>query len=123
MAWMRKGLLITVALLLLLPIAAIAVLVYTPLGVSLAASQLGRLEKIGIRIEGVSGTFSGPLRVERFELTHPRVHIVAHDIFMDPQLRGLLIQTIIRCRNCAVRCTPVRHNPTFKAPIFFQHLI
>ena len=43
---------------------------------------------------GLSGTLSGPLRVERFELDHPRVHVVVHDIVIHPQLRGLLLQTM-----------------------------
>jgi translocation and assembly module TamB len=119
---MRKRLLIIVALLVLLPIGAVAVLVYTPLGVSLVANQLERLEKIGIRIEGVSGTFAGPLRVQRFELNHPRVHIVAHDIFMDPQLRGLLIQTLkgrrFSARDVEVELRAADMPPTDRPPRF-----
>ena len=119
---MRKGLLITVALLVLLPIVAIGVLAYTPLGVSLVAGQLGRLEKLGIHIDGVSGTFSGPLRVERFELTHPRVHVVANDIFINPQLRGLLIQTLkaeqFTVGDVAVEIREADMPPTDRPPRF-----
>lgn len=91
---MGKRILIGTALLLLLPIIAVCVLVYTPFGLSLVVGQLNRLERIGIHLEGVSGTIAGPLTVARFELDHPRVHIVAHDIEVDLQLRGVLLQTI-----------------------------
>ncbi len=52
------------------------------------------LERFHVKIEGVSGTLAGPLRVARFELNHPRVHVVVNDIVIEPQLRGLMIQTL-----------------------------
>src|SRR5690606_33732788 len=81
-------------ILLLLPIVVGLVLLYTPAGVSLVSSQLHRLERFGIRIDGVAGTFAGPLTVRRFELDHPRVHVVANDIHIDLQMRGLMSQTL-----------------------------
>ena len=86
--------LIFVAVLLLVPVVGVGVLVYTETGVNLIASQLWRLERFNIKIEGLSGTLSGPLRVARFELNHPRVHVISKDIVIDPQLRGLAIQTL-----------------------------
>ncbi len=91
---MRKSLLVIVALILLVPVAILAVFIYTPLGVSLVAGQLYRFEKSGILIEGLSGQFSEHVFVERFELNHPRVHVVAHDIRIEPKLRALLVQTL-----------------------------
>jgi translocation and assembly module TamB len=119
---MRKRVFILLALILLVPIATLAVLVYTPLGVSLVAGQLHRLHNKGIYIEGLSGKLSGPLSVERFELNHPRVHIVAHDIFMDPQLRGLLIQTLrgrlFTARDVEVELREADMPPTDRPPRF-----
>src|SRR5918999_1381174 len=92
---MRWRLLIAAILaLLLVPLAFIAVLLYTETGVRIAAGQLWRLERFGVHVEGVSGKFSGPLRVQRFRLEHPRVQVQVHDIVIEPQLRGLLIQTL-----------------------------
>lgn len=119
---MRKRLFILLALILLVPVATLALLIYTPLGVSLVAGQLGRLEKAGIHIEGLSGRFSGPLSVKRFELNHPRVHIVAHDIHMEPQLRGLLIQTLrgssFTARDVEVQVREADMPPTDRPPRF-----
>lgn len=91
---MRARLLIVLIAVLLLPLAVVGVLVYTPAGLALVASQLGRLERYGIYIEGVSGTIAGPLHVSRFELDHPRVQVLVRDIVIDAQLRGLLLQTL-----------------------------
>lgn len=86
--------LILVALLLLAPVVGLGVLVYTETGVKLIEGQLWRLERFNVKIEGLSGTLSGPLRIARFELNHKRVHAVSKDIVIDPQLRGLVIQTL-----------------------------
>lgn len=119
---MRRRILITVALLLLLPIVAVSVLIYTPVGVAIASSQLHRLERFGIRIEGVSGTFSGPLAVQSFELNHPRVHVVAHEIRIDPQMRGLLLQTIrtgsLTARDVLVELKEAQMPPPERPPRF-----
>ncbi|MET0532915.1 MAG: hypothetical protein ABW171_01710, partial [Steroidobacter sp.] len=86
--------LIVVAVLLLVPVVGVGVLLFTEAGVNLIASQLHRLERFNIKIEGLSGTLAGPLRVARFELNHPRVHVISQNIVIDPQLRGLMIQTL-----------------------------
>jgi len=92
---MRRRLLIAAILLLLLaPFILLGFVLYTPAGLALVAGQLWRLERAGVHITGVSGTLSGPLRVAVFELDHPRVHIVVHDIVIQTQLRGLLLQTL-----------------------------
>lgn len=94
--------LILVALALLAPVVAIGFLLYSEAGLQMVAAQLWRLERYHVKIEGVSGTLAGPLRVARFELNHPRVHAVANDIVIEPQLRGLLIQTL-QARSVTVR--------------------
>jgi translocation and assembly module TamB len=86
--------LILVAVLLLLPVVGLGVLFYTETGVNLISGQLWRLERFNVKIEGLSGTLSGPLRIARFELNHPRVHVISKDIIIEPQLRGLMIQTL-----------------------------
>lgn len=119
---MRRRILIIVALL-LLSSATMLVLLYTPLGVSLAASQLHWLERMGVRIEGVTGTFAGPLNVRRFELDRPRVHIVASDIAIDLQVRGLLLQTIrtrsVRARDVEVELRAADSPPPADKPLRF----
>src|SRR5262245_19963248 len=94
---MRKRIAIPLVLtgvLVLLPLVLIAVLIYTPIGTNLVAAQLHRLERFGVKIEGLTGTIAGPLRVARFELTHPRVHIVSNDLVADIEVSRLLFQTI-----------------------------
>src|SRR5499426_2610313 len=92
---MRRRLLIAAILLLILaPFLLLGFVLYTPSGLALVAGQLWRLERFGVHITGVSGTISGPLRVEQFELDHPRVHVVVHDVVIETELRGLLIQTL-----------------------------
>lgn len=78
----------------LIPIAIVASLLYTETGLRLAQGQLSRLERYGVHIEEVTGRLAGPLYVKRFELDHPNVHIVSHDLVIHLQLRQLLLQTI-----------------------------
>ena len=120
---MRKRLLISALLLLLLaPIVLVVVLLYTETGVGLLAQQLPRLERIGVRIEGVSGTLAGPLRVTRFELDHPRVHVVVHDIVIEPKLRALFVQTIqtrsVTARDALVEIRAAEMPPSDRPPRF-----
>ena len=89
-----RWVLVLVAVIVLVPIGIVAALLYTETGLQLAQGQLARLERFGVHIEGISGTLAGPLYVERFELVNPHVHIVSHDIVIQPRLRELLIQTI-----------------------------
>ncbi len=94
---MRIGKRIAIGLLLVLllaPVATVTFLLYSRTGLDMVVRQLPRLERYGLHFAGVSGTLAGTLRVDRFELDHPRVHIVSHDIVVKPQLRGLLLQTI-----------------------------
>ncbi|HEY4368180.1 MAG TPA: translocation/assembly module TamB domain-containing protein [Steroidobacteraceae bacterium] len=92
---MRKWIIIcVVAALLVLPIALLGVLLYTQTGVGLIASQLDRLERFGVHIEGLSGTLAGPLHIKRFELDNSHVHIVTLDIVAQLELRKLLLQTV-----------------------------
>ncbi len=118
---------IVALLLLLLPIVVGLVLLYTPAGVSLVSSQLHRLERFGIYIDGVSGTFSGPLTVQRFELDHPRVHVVAHDIHIDLQMRGLMSQTLrtrsLLARDVLVELREADLPPTDRPPQFVPPFI
>ena len=125
---MRKRLLISALLLLLLaPIVLVVVLLYTETGVELLAQQLPRLERIGVRIEGVSGTLSGPLRVTRFELNHPRVHVVVHDIVIEPQLRALFVQTIqtrsVTARDALVEIREADMPPSDRPPRFLPRFL
>lgn len=121
---MRKWIfIIVIVLLVAAPVALIGVLLYTQTGVGLIASQLGRLERFGVRIEGLSGTLSGPLRIERLEIDNPNVHIVTHDIVAYLQLRELLVQTI-RISSLTARDTLVQVRtappkpPTITPPRF-----
>lgn len=122
---MRRRLVIgLLAGIVLLPVALVGMLVYTETGVRLIAGQLPRLERVGLRVEGVSGTLSGPLRIERFELDLPRVHIVAHDIVADPQMRGMLLQTVriasLSARDLSVTIRPPdAEQPPSQRPLRF----
>lgn len=120
---MRRRLLIAAILLLLLaPFVLVGIVLYTPTGLALVAGQLWRLERIGVHITGLSGTLSGPLRVELFELDHPRVHVVVHDIVIETQLRGLLLQTLqastVTARDAVVTLREADMPPSARPPRF-----
>jgi translocation and assembly module TamB len=120
---MRRRLLIAALLLLILaPFILLGLVLYTPSGLALVAGQLWRLERFGVHITGVSGTLSGPLRVEQFELDHPRVHIVVHDIVIQTQLRGLLLQTLkassVTARDAVVTLRDAEMPPSTRPPRF-----
>jgi translocation and assembly module TamB len=125
---MRWRLLIAAILaLLLVPIVFVAVLLYTETGVRLAVGQLWRLERLGVHIEGVSGTFSGPLKVQRFQLEHPRVQVEVHDIIIEPQLRGLLLQTLqagsVTARDAKVVLRDAEMPPPTRPPRFLPSFL
>ena len=125
---MRRRLLIAAILLLILaPFILLGIVLYTPSGLALVAGQLWRLERAGVHITGVSGTLSGPLRIELFELNHPRVHIVARDIVIETQLRGLLLQTLqassVTARDAVVTLHDVQMPPTTKPPRFLPRFL
>lgn len=120
---MRTRLILTiVAIILLVPVVAIGVLLYSEAGLQMVAAQLWRLERYNVKIEGVSGTLAGTLRIARFELNHPRVHVVSKDIVIEPQLRGLLIQTLqagsVTVRESLVELHQVTMPPNTKPPRF-----
>jgi translocation and assembly module TamB len=125
---MRRRLLIAAILLLILaPFILLGFVLYTPSGLALVAGQLWRLERAGVHITGVSGTLSGPLRIELFELDHPRVHIVVHDIVIQTQLRGLLLQTLqassVTARDAVVNLRDTVMPPSTRPPRFLPQFL
>ena len=125
---MRRRLLIAAILLLILtPFVLLGIVLYTPSGLALVASQLSRLERAGVHITGLSGTLSGPLRIELLELDHPRVHIVVHDIVIQTQLRGLLLQTLqassITARDAVVTLREADMPPPTRPPRFVPQFL
>ncbi len=125
---MRRRLLIAAILLVILtPFVLLGVVLYTPSGLALVAGQLWRLERLGVHITGLSGTLSGPLRVELFELDHPRVHLVVHDIVIHTQLRGLLLQTLqassVTVRDAVVTMRDAEMPPSTRPPRFLPQFL
>ena len=125
---MRRRLLIAAILLLILtPFVLLGVVLYTPGGLALVAGQLWRLERVGVHITGLSGTLSGPLRVERFELDHPRIHAVVNDIVIHTQLRGLLLQTLqassVTARDAVVILREADMPPPTRPPRFLPQFL
>jgi translocation and assembly module TamB len=125
---MRRRLIIAAILLVILtPFVLLGVVLYTPSGLALVAGQLWRLERAGVHITGLSGTLSGPLRIELFELDHPRIHIVVHDIVINTQLRGLLVQTLqassVTARDAVVTLRDADMPPSTKPPRFLPQFL
>ncbi|HKQ14003.1 MAG TPA: translocation/assembly module TamB domain-containing protein [Steroidobacteraceae bacterium] len=125
---MRRRLLIAAILLLVLaPFILLGWVLYTESGLALVAGQFWRLERFGVHITGVSGTLSGPLRIELFELDHPRVHVVVHDIVIETQLRGLLLQTLkassVTARDAVVTLRDTEMPPSTRPPRFLPRLL
>jgi translocation and assembly module TamB len=125
---MRRRLIIAAILLVILaPFILLGIVLYTPTGLQLVAGQLGRLERAGVHITGLSGTLSGPLRIELFELDHPRVHIVVHDIVIETQLSGLLLQTIkassLTARDATVTLRDAVMPPSTRPPRFVPQFL
>ena len=125
---MRRRLLIAAILLVILaPFVFLGVVLYTPSGLALVAGQLWRLERLGVHITGLSGTLSGPLRVELFELDHPRIHLVVHDIVVHTQLRGLLWQTLqassVTVRDAVVTMRDAEMPPSTRPPRFLPQFL
>ena len=125
---MRRRLIIAaIVLVILAPFVLLGFLLYTPGGLTLIGGQLWRLERYNVYISGLSGTVSGPLRVELFELKNPRVHIVVHDIVIETQLRGLLIQTLqassVTARDTLVQLQNADTPPPTKPPRFLPQFL
>ncbi|MFL6618025.1 MAG: translocation/assembly module TamB domain-containing protein [Povalibacter sp.] len=120
---MRKWILIIVALLIAAPFALVATVLYTPFGLSMITSQLPRLQKMGIRIEGVTGQLNGPLHIKRFELDKPNVHIVSNDIYLEVRMRELLLQTVgiatLRAHDTLVEIRNAPPTPPSTKPMRF----
>jgi len=114
----RKWLFIVLlALIVAAPLAIVATLLYSETGLTLVQSQLVRLERYGVQVEGVSGRLAGPLRIARFELDNPNVHIVSHDIIVYPRIRQLLWQTIgIRSFTAHDTVVEIRRAPPAPPP-------
>jgi translocation and assembly module TamB len=112
-----------IGMLVLIPVAIVAMLLYTGLGMQIIAGQLDRLHRFGVYIEGVSGALAGPLYVERFELDNPHVHIVSHDLVVRPRIRQLLIQTIgvraLTARDTVVEIRRAPEEPPSTRPLRF----
>lgn len=125
---MRKRiLLIVLGLLIAIPAAMLGVLVYTQTGVEMIAARLNQLEKLGIKIEGISGTLAGPLHIQRFELDHPSVHIVSHDIVVYLEYREILWQTLrvssLTAHDTSVEARSAPPNPNPKPPRFLPSFL
>jgi translocation and assembly module TamB len=114
---------IILAVLVVAPLALIGTLLYTPAGLSMVSSQLHRLERFGVRIEGLSGTLAGTMHVDRFELDHPNVHVVVHDITSTLQVRELILQTIrvssFTARDALVEIRDAPPSPPSTKPMRF----
>lgn len=126
---MRKRLLILAALLtpLLALIGFVLFVAYTEVGVRYVAERVSAFEKLGLRIEGVSGVLAGPLYVKRFELKHPRVHVVVHDIEIDVDLRGLWVRTLqaraVTARDALVEIHDIDTPRAERPPRFLPRLL
>lgn len=125
---MRRYRLIAAALLLALPIGGALWLLYTESGLRWIVRQLDRFEQLSIKIEGASGSIAGPLRVRRFELDHPRVHVIVRDVYVDYSISGQFLLTIdarrVRGRQVFVQVRRVPPTPdSGRAPRFLPHFM
>ena len=127
---MRKRLLIAVLLILLLtPVAIVAVLLYTQTGVELLAKRTSNLKigHVSISVEGVTGTLAGPLHIASFELNHPRVHVLVRDITVDVDVSALLRQTILtqtaHAGDALVEVRAAEMPPTNRPPRFLPRFL
>jgi translocation and assembly module TamB len=95
---MRRRTLIIIALALFIclsvPTLAVYWLCYTESGLQWLAARVSGLGKVHMQFTGLTGPLRGPIHIERFELDHERVHIVATNINADVHLRRVFLQTI-----------------------------
>ena len=96
---MRRFLLLAIAVFVLLavglPCAALYAVLYTQSGLQFVVGHLPqRFGKVGVRIEGVSGTIAGGARASLVEIDQERVHLEIHGIHTRIRLQPLLWQTI-----------------------------
>ncbi len=95
---MRRRTLIIIGLALLIclgvPTLAVYWLCYTQPGLQWLAARASGLHKVHMEFVGLSGKLRGPIHIDRFELDHERVHIVATNVKANVHLRRILLQTI-----------------------------
>ncbi len=95
---MRRRTLIIIALALLVCLSVPALTVYwvcyTQSGLQWLAGRVSGLRTVRMEFSGLTGQLRGPIHIERFELDHERVHIVATGINADVRLRRVFLQTI-----------------------------
>lgn len=126
---MRRALVIAALILVVVlsvPAAAVYWLCYTESGLQWLATRSQGLKAARVSFDGLEGRLAGPISVRRFELEHPRVHIVARDIRATLSLRALLLQTVqvetleagsidveVRRRSPAAAKRPLRFLPAW----------
>ena len=95
---MRRRTLIIIALALLVCLSVPALTVYwvcyTESGLQRLAARVSGLRTVRMEFSGLTGVLRGPIHIERFELDHERVHIVATNVNADVHLRRIFLQTI-----------------------------
>jgi translocation and assembly module TamB len=57
---------------------------HTSAGVEFLLARIDGLKSIAISVEGVTGTLSGPLRIQRFEIDQTYVHVMIDSIELQP---------------------------------------
>ncbi len=80
---MKKRIVITLLIFIVLISTALYWLCYTQSGLSFVLAQLKHIPKVDLKIDNVSGTLAGPLHIDYFELDNERVHVVARQIDLD----------------------------------------
>lgn len=96
---MLRRILLSVGLLELLAViafaAAVYFLAYTATGLQFIVRQVPeRIGRAQLSFGGVSGTLTGGLRLERFEVEHERVHLIFEDISGRISLAPLFLRTV-----------------------------
>src|SRR6185295_9701797 len=95
---MRRRTLIIIALALLVCLSVPALTVYwacyTESGLQWLAGRVSGSPTLRMEFSGLTGELRGPIHIERFELDHERVHIVATNVNADLHLRRIFLQTI-----------------------------
>lgn len=123
---MRRRVLIIAAILLALvlsvPAIAIYWLCYTESGLQWLVARAENLRTVKMSFEGLEGRLSEPIRIQRFELEHARVHIVATGVETELDLGAVLLQTIdarqFKLDAIAVELRPRTTPPVQRAPRF-----
>jgi translocation and assembly module TamB len=120
----RTLIIIALALFLCLSVPALAVywLCYTQSGLQWLAARVSGMQKVRMQFQGLTGQLRGPIHIDRFELDHERVHIIATNVTADVQLRRIFLQTIetdyLTIASLEVRLKPRTTPPTPQPPRF-----